>query len=69
MFSFVSRFRSRRLHLDVNSDVLPTLVVECLSHLEEYGLNVEGLFRVSGSHLEIDRLKKAYERGRRRVAQ
>ncbi|GAM28613.1 hypothetical protein SAMD00019534_117890 [Acytostelium subglobosum LB1] len=40
---------------------MPYLLFKCFEHIQQYGLQEEGLFRVSGSVLEIEALKITFE--------
>lgn len=42
---------------------IPTVVSNCLSELFERGIEEEGLFRISGSILQIQELRKSYDKG------
>jgi len=55
----------KSFHFDRNSETIPVLVEDCISYLEkpEY-LKQEGIFRLSGSQEEINRLKQLYLEGK-----
>ncbi|KAG0234946.1 hypothetical protein BGW42_006045 [Actinomortierella wolfii] len=42
---------------------LPKVVQDCISHLQQYGLHVEGLFRRSPSSAMLKQVRAAYNRG------
>ncbi|KAL3087161.1 hypothetical protein niasHS_005400 [Heterodera schachtii] len=47
-------------HVDV-----PPVVVQCVNEVERRGLNVEGIYRVSGSHERMDRLRQQFDMNQR----
>ena len=42
---------------------LPIVVAQCLRHLYEHGLNIEGIFRVPGDRTVLNELRMAYDAG------
>lgn len=44
---------------------VPPIVTECIIEIEARGLTMEGIYRVPGSHEQIDSLRLAFERGRK----
>eukprot|EP01099_Mayorella_cantabrigiensis_P001084 TRINITY_DN1446_c0_g1_i2.p1 TRINITY_DN1446_c0_g1~~TRINITY_DN1446_c0_g1_i2.p1 ORF type:complete len:507 (+),score=111.54 TRINITY_DN1446_c0_g1_i2:164-1684(+) len=46
---------------------IPPLVSDCIQFLEEKGLHLEGILRVSGRTEEVRNLRKLYEKGRAKV--
>uniref|UniRef100_A0A8D3EEU2 SLIT-ROBO Rho GTPase-activating protein 1 n=1 Tax=Scophthalmus maximus TaxID=52904 RepID=A0A8D3EEU2_SCOMX len=53
------------LHLTVkdSGQAIPRVVESCIRYINLYGLQHQGLFRVSGSHLEVNDIKNSFERG------
>ncbi|XP_055975449.1 GEM-interacting protein [Sorex fumeus] len=43
---------------------VPFLVTRCTAEMEQRGLNVQGIYRVSGSRVRMERLCQAFENGR-----
>uniref|UniRef100_A0A8D3DRJ7 SLIT-ROBO Rho GTPase-activating protein 1 n=1 Tax=Scophthalmus maximus TaxID=52904 RepID=A0A8D3DRJ7_SCOMX len=60
----VSRGRrnSHARHQD-SGQAIPRVVESCIRYINLYGLQHQGLFRVSGSHLEVNDIKNSFERG------
>jgi len=50
-------------HLRVNDREIAFVIEECVLHLLENGLNVEGIFRLAGSAAKIKRLKASFDAG------
>jgi hypothetical protein len=46
---------------DPKKSPVPSIVTNCIQSIESYGLKEEGIYRISGSNLEIEKLKKAFE--------
>ncbi|KAI1729042.1 rhoGAP domain-containing protein [Ditylenchus destructor] len=40
---------------------VPPVVVQCIEEVEKRGLTVEGIYRVSGSHEQMDRLRRQFD--------
>lgn len=40
---------------------VPSVLLHCVGEIEKRGLNVEGLYRVSGSHEEVAKLRNLYD--------
>ncbi|XP_032809934.2 SLIT-ROBO Rho GTPase-activating protein 1-like isoform X1 [Petromyzon marinus] len=53
-----SRFRSQD-----TGQVIPLVVESCVRFINLYGLQHQGIFRVSGSQVEVNDIKNAFERG------
>ncbi|NWY49343.1 SRGP2 protein, partial [Chionis minor] len=53
---------ARLLHLD-SSQAIPLVVESCIRFISRHGLQHEGIFRVSGSQVEVNDIKNAFERG------
>ncbi|XP_035376189.1 SLIT-ROBO Rho GTPase-activating protein 2 isoform X3 [Electrophorus electricus] len=45
------------------SQVIPLMVESCIQFISRHGLHHEGIFRVSGSQVEVNDIKNAFERG------
>ncbi|XP_065651606.1 ralA-binding protein 1 isoform X4 [Hydra vulgaris] len=43
---------------------LPRIVRDCIQHIEETGLETEGLYRVSGIKSKVDQMKQLYDEGK-----
>ncbi|XP_076304091.1 SLIT-ROBO Rho GTPase-activating protein 1-like [Tachypleus tridentatus] len=50
-------------YLDVTNQEIPVIMKSCIRIINLYGLHHQGIFRVSGSQVEINNLKDAFERG------
>uniref|UniRef100_A0A8C9WDW4 SLIT-ROBO Rho GTPase-activating protein 1 n=1 Tax=Scleropages formosus TaxID=113540 RepID=A0A8C9WDW4_SCLFO len=50
------------LHVD-SGQAIPRLVESCIRFINLYGLQHQGIFRVSGSQLEVNDIKNSFERG------
>uniref|UniRef100_A0A183C8X9 SH2 domain-containing protein n=1 Tax=Globodera pallida TaxID=36090 RepID=A0A183C8X9_GLOPA len=46
---------------------VPPVVVQCVSEVERRGLAVEGIYRVSGSHDRMDRLRQQFDLNQRQL--
>ncbi|XP_028652519.2 SLIT-ROBO Rho GTPase-activating protein 2 isoform X2 [Erpetoichthys calabaricus] len=46
-----------------SSQVIPLMVESCIRFISRHGLQHEGIFRVSGSQVEVNDIKNAFERG------
>ncbi|KFP59172.1 SLIT-ROBO Rho GTPase-activating protein 2, partial [Cathartes aura] len=49
-------------HMD-SSQAIPLVVESCIRFISRHGLQHEGIFRVSGSQVEVNDIKNAFERG------
>ncbi|KFP40673.1 SLIT-ROBO Rho GTPase-activating protein 2, partial [Chlamydotis macqueenii] len=49
-------------HVD-SSQAIPLVVESCIRFISRHGLQHEGIFRVSGSQVEVNDIKNAFERG------
>ncbi|XP_035498499.1 SLIT-ROBO Rho GTPase-activating protein 1 isoform X2 [Scophthalmus maximus] len=56
------RRNSHARHQD-SGQAIPRVVESCIRYINLYGLQHQGLFRVSGSHLEVNDIKNSFERG------
>uniref|UniRef100_A0A182NND1 SLIT-ROBO Rho GTPase-activating protein 1 n=1 Tax=Anopheles dirus TaxID=7168 RepID=A0A182NND1_9DIPT len=50
-------------YLEVSGEEIPLIVRSCIRVINLYGLHHQGIFRVSGSQVEISNFKEAFERG------
>uniref|UniRef100_A0A8C2XGS1 SLIT-ROBO Rho GTPase-activating protein 1 n=1 Tax=Cyclopterus lumpus TaxID=8103 RepID=A0A8C2XGS1_CYCLU len=46
-----------------SGEVIPLMVKSCIRFISRHGLQHEGIFRVSGSQVEVNDIKNAFERG------
>uniref|UniRef100_A0A3Q2PCV1 SLIT-ROBO Rho GTPase-activating protein 1 n=1 Tax=Fundulus heteroclitus TaxID=8078 RepID=A0A3Q2PCV1_FUNHE len=46
-----------------SGQVIPRVVESCIRYINLYGLQHQGIFRVSGSQLEVNDIKNSFERG------
>uniref|UniRef100_A0A8C1WZ59 SLIT-ROBO Rho GTPase-activating protein 2 n=1 Tax=Cyprinus carpio TaxID=7962 RepID=A0A8C1WZ59_CYPCA len=46
-----------------SSQIIPLMVESCIRFISRHGLHHEGIFRVSGSQVEVNDIKNAFERG------
>ena len=60
-----SRYFGSPLDSVVESDGVPLLVKKCVQIIEEKGLKVEGIYRVSGKKEDIMALQDKYDEGMR----
>ena len=42
---------------------VPPILVKCCEHIEKYGLDQQGLYRVGGTHRIVQKLKERLDRG------
>ncbi|NWU99677.1 SRGP2 protein, partial [Upupa epops] len=50
-------------HARDSSQAIPLVVESCIRFISRHGLQHEGIFRVSGSQVEVNDIKNAFERG------
>ncbi|XP_060034729.1 SLIT-ROBO Rho GTPase-activating protein 2 isoform X2 [Erinaceus europaeus] len=55
--------RSSTVRKQVSSQAIPLVVESCIRFISRHGLQHEGIFRVSGSQVEVNDIKNAFERG------
>uniref|UniRef100_A0A0F7Z5Y0 SLIT-ROBO Rho GTPase-activating protein 2 n=1 Tax=Crotalus adamanteus TaxID=8729 RepID=A0A0F7Z5Y0_CROAD len=60
--SLASR-RSSTIRKQDSSHTIPLVVESCIRFISRHGLQHEGIFRVSGSQVEVNDIKNAFERG------
>ncbi|XP_047247633.1 SLIT-ROBO Rho GTPase-activating protein 1 isoform X2 [Girardinichthys multiradiatus] len=56
------RRNSHTRHQD-SGQAIPRVVESCIRYINLYGLQHQGIFRVPGSHLEVNDIKNSFERG------
>uniref|UniRef100_A0A673KWT3 SLIT-ROBO Rho GTPase-activating protein 2-like n=1 Tax=Sinocyclocheilus rhinocerous TaxID=307959 RepID=A0A673KWT3_9TELE len=49
--------------LGESDQIIPLMVESCIRFISRHGLHHEGIFRVSGSQVEVNDIKNAFERG------
>ena len=42
---------------------VPPIVLKCCEAIEKYGLDQQGLYRINGTHLKVQKLKERLDRG------
>ena len=52
-------------YVDATGEEIPLVIASSVRMLTLYGLHHQGVFRVSGSQLEINQFKDAFEKGAR----
>ncbi|KAL2091154.1 hypothetical protein ACEWY4_013417 [Coilia grayii] len=55
--------RSSTVRKQDSTQVIPLMVESCIRFISRHGLHHEGIFRVSGSQVEVNDIKNAFERG------
>lgn len=55
--------RSSTMRKQDSSQAIPLVVESCIRFISRHGLQHEGIFRVSGSQVEVNDIKNAFERG------
>nr|XP_021139188.1 SLIT-ROBO Rho GTPase-activating protein 2 isoform X5 [Columba livia] len=61
--SIASGRRSSTIRKQDSSQAIPLVVESCIRFISRHGLQHEGIFRVSGSQVEVNDIKNAFERG------
>ncbi|XP_039198144.1 SLIT-ROBO Rho GTPase-activating protein 1 isoform X3 [Crotalus tigris] len=61
------RRNSQTRHQD-SGQVIPLIVESCIQFINLYGLQHQGIFRVSGSQVEVNDIKNSFERGENPLA-
>uniref|UniRef100_A0A8C5NKZ6 SLIT-ROBO Rho GTPase-activating protein 1 n=1 Tax=Junco hyemalis TaxID=40217 RepID=A0A8C5NKZ6_JUNHY len=56
------------LFLQDSGQVIPLIVESCIRFINLYGLQHQGIFRVSGSQVEVNDIKNSFERGENPLA-
>lgn len=62
-YSIASGHQNSSVKKQGGSHVIPLVVESCIRFISRHGLEHEGIFRVSGSQIEVIDIKKAFERG------
>uniref|UniRef100_A0AAZ3SQV6 SLIT-ROBO Rho GTPase-activating protein 2 n=1 Tax=Oncorhynchus tshawytscha TaxID=74940 RepID=A0AAZ3SQV6_ONCTS len=57
------RWRNSALRKQEAGQVIPLMVESCIRFISRHGLHHEGIFRVSGSQVEVNDIKNSFERG------
>uniref|UniRef100_A0A2K6KND4 SLIT-ROBO Rho GTPase-activating protein 2 n=1 Tax=Rhinopithecus bieti TaxID=61621 RepID=A0A2K6KND4_RHIBE len=57
------KVRSSTVRKQDSSQAIPLVVESCIRFISRHGLQHEGIFRVSGSQVEVNDIKNAFERG------
>ncbi|XP_061778587.1 SLIT-ROBO Rho GTPase-activating protein 2 isoform X1 [Nerophis ophidion] len=55
--------RNSALRKQESGEAIPLMVESCIRFISRHGLQHEGIFRVSGSQVEVNDIKNAFERG------
>ncbi|XP_027858093.1 SLIT-ROBO Rho GTPase-activating protein 2 isoform X4 [Xiphophorus couchianus] len=55
--------RNSTLRKQDSGEAIPLMVESCIRFISRHGLRHEGIFRVSGSQVEVNDIKNAFERG------
>ncbi|CAM4732270.1 unnamed protein product [Leuciscus chuanchicus] len=62
-YCLASGRRNSTLRKQESSQIIPLMVESCIRFISRHGLHHEGIFRVSGSQVEVNDIKNAFERG------
>ncbi|XP_076124872.1 SLIT-ROBO Rho GTPase-activating protein 2 isoform X2 [Alosa pseudoharengus] len=62
-YCLASGRRSSSVRKQDSSQMIPLMVESCIRFISRHGLHHEGIFRVSGSQVEVNDIKNAFERG------
>ncbi|XP_075893073.1 SLIT-ROBO Rho GTPase-activating protein 3 isoform X2 [Nelusetta ayraudi] len=55
--------RNARARIQDSGQPIPLVVESCIRYINLYGLQQQGIFRVPGSHMEVNDIKNSFERG------
>ncbi|KAK5912416.1 SLIT-ROBO Rho GTPase-activating protein 3 isoform X2 [Pseudochaenichthys georgianus] len=55
--------RNARARIQDSGQPIPLVVESCVRHINLYGLQQQGIFRVPGSQVEVNDIKNSFERG------
>uniref|UniRef100_M3ZNN2 SLIT-ROBO Rho GTPase activating protein 2 n=1 Tax=Xiphophorus maculatus TaxID=8083 RepID=M3ZNN2_XIPMA len=61
--SYLFGRRNSTLRKQDSGEAIPLMVESCIRFISRHGLRHEGIFRVSGSQVEVNDIKNAFERG------
>ncbi|XP_011612592.2 SLIT-ROBO Rho GTPase-activating protein 2 isoform X4 [Takifugu rubripes] len=59
----LARQRNSTVRKQDSAEAIPLMVASCIRFISRHGLQHEGIFRVSGSQVEVNDIKNAFERG------
>eukprot|EP00066_Takifugu_rubripes_P023326 XP_011612592.1 PREDICTED: SLIT-ROBO Rho GTPase-activating protein 2 isoform X4 [Takifugu rubripes] len=59
----LARQRNSTVRKQDSAEAIPLMVESCIRFISRHGLQHEGIFRVSGSQVEVNDIKNAFERG------
>lgn len=59
----LARRRNSSVRKQDSAEAIPLMVESCIRFISRHGLQHEGIFRVSGSQVEVNDIKNAFERG------
>ncbi|XP_055040754.1 SLIT-ROBO Rho GTPase-activating protein 2 isoform X1 [Misgurnus anguillicaudatus] len=62
-YCLASGRRDSSVRKQESSQIIPLMVESCIRFISRHGLHHEGIFRVSGSQVEVNDIKNAFERG------
>ncbi|XP_016091234.1 SLIT-ROBO Rho GTPase-activating protein 2-like [Sinocyclocheilus grahami] len=62
-YCLASGRRNSTVRKQESSQIIPLMVESCIRFISRHGLHHEGIFRVSGSQVEVNDIKSAFERG------
>ncbi|XP_050978125.1 SLIT-ROBO Rho GTPase-activating protein 2 isoform X2 [Labeo rohita] len=62
-YCLASGRRNSTVRKQESSQIIPLMVESCIRFISRHGLHHEGIFRVSGSQVEVNDIKNAFERG------
>ncbi|XP_016406826.1 SLIT-ROBO Rho GTPase-activating protein 2 [Sinocyclocheilus rhinocerous] len=62
-YCLASGRRNTTVRKQESSQIIPLMVESCIRFISRHGLHHEGIFRVSGSQVEVNDIKSAFERG------
>ncbi|XP_042622205.1 SLIT-ROBO Rho GTPase-activating protein 2-like isoform X4 [Cyprinus carpio] len=62
-YCLASGRRNSTVQKQESCQIIPLMVESCIRFISRHGLHHEGIFRVSGSQVEVNDIKNAFERG------
>ncbi|TRY93378.1 hypothetical protein DNTS_032870, partial [Danionella cerebrum] len=62
-YCLASGRRNSTVRKQESGQIIPLMVESCIRFISRHGLHHEGIFRVSGSQVEVNDIKNAFERG------
>ncbi|RUS14367.1 Rho GTPase activation protein [Endogone sp. FLAS-F59071] len=51
------------LQMERDNEEIPTILIKCSQAVEQYGLNTQGIYRISGTNTQIQKLRSLIDRG------